>query len=387
MRALASGAQNPRQEDESIDRAVHDTGAEVFEQSAYQAWTASNNSDVLWLVGKAGTGKSTFLLETLRRLQERTAQPPLESMLDLDDEYNDFRSLAQENSNAFPKAIVASYFYNFRDKSGNEVNVASMLQSLLFQILFQENRLFPIFRDTYLKYKTRRLGTSSWAFDDLRAIFSKIINFQDFSLHIDLFVDALDESEQSRLVLELMNEIVASLEEKRVVVKALVACRDIDVLLEVPPEKQIHLESHNSREILAVIEEGVLKIEERLPKFYDKVQMAQNMDKIKDFKTEMYERAQGTMLWVSLALTTVASDLNHGTFTIGRMMKALDDLPSDLEELYAHIILKLKAKGEKTIADIRYWLQWATYAGRSLTVAEFFHAIALPDMQQDPDDF
>ena len=387
MRALAYGAQNPRQGDESIDRAVHNTGSEVFEQPEYQAWTTSETSDILWLVGKAGTGKSTFLLEALRRSQKRTGQLPLEDMLEFDDIFNHSIASTEDKSNAFPGKVVASYFCNFRDKSGHEVNVASMLQSLLFQILFQENRLFPIFRSTYIKYKARRSGTSKWSFDDLRAIFANIIRLQDFSLHIDLFVDALDESEQSRLVFELMSETLAGAEEKSVVVKALVACRDIDLLLEVPPEKQIHLESHNRKEILIIIEQGVLDIEERLPKFYDKTQMAQNVEQLKKFKTEMYDRAQGTILWVSLALSSVASDLQHGTFTIDRMMKALDELPSDLEDLYAHIILKLKAKGEKSIADIKYWLQWAAYAGRTLTVAEFFHAIALPNMQQDPDDF
>ena len=32
-----------------------------------------------------------------------------------------------------------------------------------------------------------------------------IIGFQEFRLHIDLFVDALDETEQSRLVFEFLS--------------------------------------------------------------------------------------------------------------------------------------------------------------------------------------
>lgn len=54
----------------------------------------------------------------------------------------------------------------------------------------------------------------------------------------------------------------------------------------------------------------------------------------------------------------VAGDLKHDTIIIDGMMKVFDELSKDLKDLYAHIILKLRGKVEKSIADIRYWLQW-----------------------------
>ena len=351
----------------------------MFEQPAYHRWAQAEGSDILWLVGKPGTGKSTFLLEALRRSQQRTGQPGLEEMLEFDRTHSNPPQTKQQNKSMPLKKIVASYFYNFRDKGGNEVHVSSMLQSLLFQILYQEARVFPLFQKTFSKYKANGPRLSMWSHDDLRTVFASIINLQDreLPLNIELFIDALDESEQSVLVFRLINGTISAAQEKSVAVKALVACRDMQVLLEIPEDRQIHLEKHNSTEISSLINLGVSNIEKQLTRFYDKVHFARNTIQVERFKAEMSRRAQGTILWVSLALASVASDLSHGVFTIERMMSALDDIPSHLEDLYVYIIEKIKANGERSIADVRRWLQWAGYASCSLTVAEFFHAIAV----------
>ena len=364
------------------------TGEWVITDPCYKAWAESKNSDILWLIGKPGSGKSTLLLKLLKESLRTTSAPSLQRMLDnrTDHEASMQNEQFWEQSSSGERdgggvdlvehKIVASYFYNFRNTS--EVGHGRMLQSMLFQILKQEPRLFPLFRATYIGLRGVGGETSiSWTFDDLTAIFRSITEYKKFRLCIKLFLDAVDESEHSSRVMEILHQQLTGRAESDIIIKAIVARRPLEALHEIPSRRKIELELHNAIDIERLVDNGVEEIWKALEKFSDRVDFIQR--NLGEFENKLKERANGVVLWVSVALTTVLNYVLRGNFTVDSMMKTLDALPSDLEELYAHIICRLGKQKEEDVEVVKHWLHWTANTGRALTVNEFFHAIALPE--------
>lgn len=271
--------------------------------------------------------------------------------------------------------IVTSYFYNFRNKS--EVDNGRMLQSILFQILTQEPRLFPLFRASYLQLRRTRCETSnSWTLDDLTTIFHSITEYKGLRLRIELFLDAVDESKHSPWVMEILRQRSTRPANPDIIIKAIVARRPMEALYKIPTDRKIEMENHNEIDIEKLVNEGVENIGKALEHFTDTLDF---MHKFGEFEKKLKERANGVILWVSVALTTVLNHSVRGDFTVDSMMKMLDALPSDLEELYAHIICRLGEQKEEDVEVVKHKLHWTTNAGRPLTVNEFFHAIALSE--------
>lgn len=272
--------------------------------------------------------------------------------------------------------IVASYFYNFRNES--EVDNERMLQSILFQILTQAPRLFPLFRATYLRLRRVGCETSiSWTFDDLLTIFRSITECKISRLRIELFLDAVDESEHSSRVMEILSQQLTRRAKSDVIIKAIVARRPMETIYNIPSDRKIELELHNAIDIEKVVNEGVEKIEKVLENFIDRVDFIQN--KLGDFERKLIERANGVILWVSVALTTVLNYSVRGEFSVDSMMKTLDALPSDLGKLYAHMLCRLQEQNGGNVEMVKHRLHLAANTGRALTVNEFFHAIAVSE--------
>ena len=330
-----------------------------------------------------------MLLKLLRESLGPTNAPSLQRMLN---KYTDNEALMQndrcrnqspsgerdeERADLVEHKVVASYFYNFRNKSetGNEV----MLQSILFQILAQEPRLFPLLRATYLRLRGVGCETSiSWTLDDLLTIFHSVTECTAFRLRIELFLDAVDESEHSSRVMEIVHRQLTGHAKSNVIIKAIVARRPMETVPNIPSDRKIELELHNAIDIEKLVKEGVEKIEKVLEKnFIDRVDFIQH--RLNDFERKLKERANGVILWVSVALNTVLNYSVRGDFTVHSMMETLDALPSDLEKLYAHIVCRLRERKGKDVEVAKHRLHLTAITGRALTVNEFFHAIALSE--------
>lgn len=344
------------------------TGEEVRSQPAYLAWQASKTSDVLWLVGKMGTGKSTLLKRELQVSQKVNRRPMLQEML------NNTLSSSEQTVDSSDRPIVASYFYSF---SKYEVEAQRMLQSLIFQLLYQERRFFPALRNRWQMSRFEDKPVSTWVVDELLHIFHAILNFQCLQRRIELFIDALDESDESQLVLETLKMIPHRNGQQNIVVKVLAASRHSRGITRLPAARQVILEDHNSDEIKKVIQKSISSIQDLLRGN----RQIQFLERLQEFEAILTRKARNTILWVSLTLSTVHTDLEDANFSIANMMAALEKIPDDLEKLYSVIVDKFRAPDpiftKLRIEDVKYRLQWAAYAKRNLTLAEYFHAVAL----------
>ncbi len=196
----------------------------------YRAWAASGSSDILWLIGKPGSGKSTLLRKLLKEAQQPMDMPSLATMLN---DFTDNGDGDRMRENFVEHKIVASYFYNFRNE--HEKDHRRMLQSLLFQILTQEPLLYPLLRATYLRLRKHRRKTSvHWTVDELISIIHAITEFEVFRLRIEIYLDAVDESEESSYIVGILRQQLTRRTTSAVVIKTIVACRPMESFQKFP---------------------------------------------------------------------------------------------------------------------------------------------------------
>ncbi|KAI9776062.1 MAG: hypothetical protein M1816_005588 [Peltula sp. TS41687] len=386
LRSLAFAAANPRQEDNNIRHSQRNTGEWIFDNPNYLDWTTNKTSDVLWLIGKAGSGKSTLLWKILARSVRQRNHRHLQHMMINSDEAespsqvdenqharSNHESRGEENIVSESK-ITASYFYNFRRDA--EVDHGRMLQSILFQILKQDTRLYPLFRKTYLRLTGdgRVSNLTAWPSEDLMSIFQGIIKFEKFPLRIELFLDAIDEARESWRIIEILRHHLNVINNSDTTIKVIVASRPMDEYNNIPSTRRIVIEDHNDVDINQIIDTGIESIQNCMKTFKDqKIFVLYNVN---DFKAKLKARANRVILWVSLVLKIVQEDLKDNRLTPADMMRALDRLPPTLEELYEDLVNRLK-KCASDLEQTRHSLHWAAFAGRALSVGEFFPAIAL----------
>lgn len=285
------------------------------------------------------------------------------------------------------KSIVASFFYNARSQRTNvEISHAHMLQSMLFQLLKQEEDLFPLFRERYIELK-RELSNKSpnrqttqstqqeWPFDMLLGILRNIIKLKDRSCILYIFVDAMDESKSDGrdLILSLLTR------QDSFQVKTMIASRPIkDLMHEI--DHKIILEDCNSNDITRIVEARVASWMQLI-----------DANEILNYKFNILQKkvihdANGVILWVSLVLGVIQALFDYGPPPPDTLMETLGTLPPDLEDLYVTIINRLSSsENDSDIPKGKQWLEWAAFSARLLDLNEFRDAIAVSELDVDYD--
>lgn len=390
-------AQNPRQN--HVVEAQKDTGDWINEE--YMAWAQNSGSDVLLLLSKAGSGKSTLLLKLLTKTLDDHNLPHLPSLLGEAPGSSiplqpRGTAEAQETAQSVKivdteKIIVTSFFYSF--KLLTDTSHKQMLASLLFQILRQDERLFSLFRTTYISVLERqRHGRSvpenltherSWTFIELKNIFLDLAKFRDFSLRIFVFVDAIDESEDTSLRGEILDLLTCAQfqDSQNVVIKSAIASRHLEFRNKSAIYRnKIILESRNRNDIERVVDAGLRSIKDTIACLDETERSEYNLEK---FRTEILSRGKGVFLWSSLVLKLVESLIRDAVIPPNEMMGKLDTLPDDLEELYKEIVSRLKKRNERDVEKGKQWLKWVSFAERYLDIQEFAEAVTISWLGKD----
>jgi ankyrin repeat protein len=369
----------------------------------------SPNSHLLWIFGKAGSGKSTLLMTILKNLSDRYSSPFLSAMLDKR-QRDPFPSMTEptpiiNTSNGqmlarkSPKPIIASFFYSrtrdFEKQHGR------MLQSVLFQILNQDRGLFRLFSDALSQVPGEEF---QWPVHFLWNIFKSLVELQSPSRVIFLLLDAFDESDriQRNQILGLLTQLSLPKESDRIqrdqilgllpqlsrpeksgglVFKIVLTMRERPNFLQKTIDSEsIVLENYNDTDINYIVklrmesfESAIMKeIDERQRKLYD----------LQKFKTELTNRADGVILWVSLILSLVERLHLTGDIPPAELMGTLDKLPHGLEELYVDIVERLKNELQDDVEKSKKWLKCGSFAERPLTAKEFGEAITILKFDQ-----
>jgi hypothetical protein len=359
LKSLQARASNNRRH--GIDEAKPYTGAWLFNSESYRKWKGSSTSSILSIQGKPGSGKSTLLKQMLNSLllehNLKNAYDAIDNSADslVDVQTDDLQhgTMRWEERLTQSRIVIASYFFHVR---GRETSHSDMLQSMLYQILKQDDRLYPAFRETYRKLRDKQETHIEWAFEDLKSIFRAVACFRDCPDKFYFLIDALDESDLTKVenILTLFHH---DLKGSPRVIKTVLASRplrgfDNDSL------GSIHkiLEKENKADITYFIDSEMdfLLSDPRNP---DEESRKELFESVTGY---LKEYARGVFLWVVLISRELREYARDG-YSPSLLNQKLQKLPKDLEGFYQLIIKRLAGDMDReTKIEAQKTLNWVT---------------------------
>ena len=292
---------------------------------AFGKWLApALSSQVLWLQGLPASGKSIISTSVVEHLRE-------------------------------VGVFCQFFFIRFGDQTKR--SPSAVLRSLAYQIAEQ----VPAFRRKLLAMYDEGLRFER---TDARTIWSKVFVSLLFKMELNRpfywVVDALDESDSPRNLLDIMSEISLS----GTPIRLLVVSRftehlslAFNRLSNSTPLKHKSIEAQ--REDIHMFVHQEMKYLRGSEAFKEKVEK------------EILEKASGNFLWVTFAVTEVLQ-----CYTEDDIERALNDIPSGMEPLYQRMenaVARNPRENDRALA--KRVLTWVACCRRVMTVAELSQAL------------
>ena len=328
----------------ALDERIEGTCAWITRSTPYQSWKNDARSNIFWITGPAGTGKTiicSYLIDTLEMGSLRKAE---------------------EKINAKDQSLVCGFFCMKDDQSRKDAR--AILQGLLLRIFIQRKDVLKKVRDTF--------GSSFQHFERSVDTWWKIFSFatriaQCQTLYV--VIDALDECE-ARSIKKLLDRITEALQEWNEMDSALqrrlkfIVTGDPQLLLS---QKRI-LESSNQYRLniedfsLDMVNDVERVVNKRVDDLVDQLFCtAQQGDKL---KKSLCRHAENSFLWVTVVLNYIEQSL---TFSPGILEQILVNPPKDLSEAYSRYFPYIP---EQSIRPFKKLLHAMVSCSRTLTLEE-----------------
>ncbi|KAF5136431.1 Vegetative incompatibility protein HET-E-1 [Metarhizium anisopliae] len=304
-----------------------------------------NPCQLLWIKGRAGTGKTMLLIGIIRSLEKR----------------QDFRAPG-----------LSCFFCQGTDATLN--NATAALRSLVWMLLVEQPHLISHLRKKY-KDSGAALFRDPNTFFALSEAFQSMLN--DPKLSPVLFVvDALDECDKTKPGLDELIQLISNSISRSDKVKWLLSSRpEIDVLAKL---KKLNGDTRDISENLVELDAQRLAdpvdayITHKLTTL--KGRRGYDASILAEVSNEVRQRAMNTFLWVSLAFKIL--ETAHGRYAVQRI-KAM---PPGLSKLYDHMMTRIENVEEVDPQDCKKVLVCAALAFRPISLSEL---AALSDMPHD----
>lgn len=286
--------------------------------SNFVHWLTQDGANgIYWINGKAGSGKST-LMQFIYNHETTTEQ---------------LRSWAGET----PLTIAGFFFWT--SGSLEQRSQAGLLRSLLYQLCQQHRNLIPVtFPDLWercwaAKTTQERIKISmDWTLPGLISSFKLCLD-QMSNDKIFLIVDGLDEFDGDHAqIIDLFTSIVGSANGK---IKACLSSRPwpvFEAAFESVPKLKLQDLTFND---MSVYVEDKLK-EPRIRRILRKAP-----EEASEFMVEIVQRANGVFLWVTLGVQSLINDIRTND-TVSDLQSLLRQLPTDLDNLFRHLLFDLQ---------------------------------------------
>lgn len=309
-----------------ISEAYQDTFKWVFEDSdekktGFTTWLQSD-SNLYWIAGKAGSGKSTLMkfIDTYERESDGKS------------------SLCRTHLKTWAgeRNLVVASFYFWASGSSMEASQQGLLRTLLYQILQQRPEIIPMVAPFLWEpaclfgFSKTESSTTDWNVKRLRVMLHSAVRIlgASHSSSVCLFVDGLDEFDGDPQTLLVQFKQLIDLPN----VKLCVASRPWLVFEDAfnrKPTLMLQNLTYTDMRHFVVSEfssnEGFKRLQIREPSYAPDL-----MDNITD-------KASGVFLWVKLVVKSLLAGLTFDD-RISDLQRRLDALPADLEKLYVAIL-------------------------------------------------
>ena len=303
--------------------------------SSFPEWL-SGQTGLFWICGNPATGKST-LMHHLAKSED------LQTYL--------------KKGNDISWTIVYHFFFDFGAEKDNRNNFEGFLRSLLYQLV-HKLRDKDVLRDME-RADPSATNKQRWCIRSLQE--GLVIVLKKHSSPICMLLDGLDEYSGDKWdLVKFLNEIANAH------VKLCIASRpspEFNTAFENVPT--IKMQDLNRPGIDMMVN---LTIQHSMAKsgFYDDKDIVRLAD-------EISEKANGMFLWARFAINEIRDGWTEGS-DLESLRKKLDDVPAELEHIYARILSRVKSDQRQEAAHM---LQLVCYAIESLPLQELYVATML----------
>ena len=328
---------DPRNEKSRIERTkgglLADSFRWILDNSEFQRWHGGNQSQLLWIKGDAGKGKTMLMIGVINELQQQAVRSGKSSVTE-----------------------VLSYF--LCQGTDSRLNTATtILRGMIYLLASEQPFLISHLRKKY-DHTGRKLFDDSSAFYGLSDVFRQMV--QDPKLMTAyLVVDALDECEVG--LSQLLDLITWTVSAQRTCVKWIVSSRnryDIEQWLGLgDSHTRLSLESNADHISHAVDVYVDYKVSQLVSLRNDKALQDQ-------VRNKMHQKSDGTFLWVALVIDELRGALRRD------LSQVLSGIPKGLTPLYDRMIEQIQQLEGSYPQVCLLTLATATLAYRPLHILE-----------------
>jgi hypothetical protein len=309
----------------SVARAYAETCSWIFNRPEYLRWRdpdqRKSHRGVLWIKGKAGTGKSTLM----SCLYDRHCQQVRDE-------------------------ITVFFFFNARSPDKLVKSTEGMYRCILYQIV----KHLPQLEERLSHLHLPRSEEGAWPIELLENAFRSVILGLSAEEKITCFVDALDECkiEDVRRAIDRFEDLAETITTKNIHFRICFSSRYYP---------QITMRHHEELK-LDVQQEHMQDIS----RYIDQKLTIPGGSKL-ELSSRIYHRCSGIVLWVVLVVKQLREKNDNGSIRT-QLLATLDAIPEEIEELFAKIV----AEPDDALASI---VRWRLFPLRPLTNKELFFAV------------
>ena len=275
--------------------------------SSFSQWL-TDKQPVFWIQGKPGSGKS-FLMEYLGTTDR------VSKIL---------------NGPLGPQGIRTRFFFDFRADKSIANSLEGLLRSLILQVLKAVPSMEPELR--HFKDKTSIVGNASeWNKRTLQEAFYKALTKTPSRLYI--FADGLDEYSGEMYELLEFFQGLSDRSGKEGRLKICLASRPesvIDLALNAYPG--FRMQDRNFEGIKQYVSRTISGLKA----------VARDKQRLEQLSADIAYSAEGVFLWARFAVFEIINGYAAGE-TSSELKRRLDELPSNMEGIYARIFGRLSA--------------------------------------------
>lgn len=294
LESLASPAMGVRLA--AIEAAERGTCQWLTDHPYYKAWASHRRLEeshgLLWIKGKVGSGKSTIIKHIFL--------------------------------NTPSKACRMGFFFNARGGT-EEQNSYGLFKALLHQVVTNFPHLSTTLIERY-KLKKRQSGKAQvvWSLPELRELLHDVV-LNAGKTPIEIFIDALDECNEGE-IRSIISFFSWCASDAIVHNKVLRICWSSRHYRHVSVEHhfQILVEHMNSADITLWVQRHLAGSDQLL----------------EHFEGQIVAKANGVFLWSVLVVDKIKKLADKG-LPISKIGRVIDDMPSELNELYSNILATL----------------------------------------------
>lgn len=278
--------------------------------SSFPQWLGAVGSGCYWISGKAGSGKSTLM----KYICQDTRMRPL-----LDPWVRGRR------------LITASFFFR---GAGSELQRSQegMLRSLLFKILSEDSHLIAkVMQELYFMAADDASAISPPSLIELLRWFKRLAGMDSRNCYC-ILIDGIDEFDgDPAVVVDLLSSVSQGINGSDSM-KIVVSSRPIPVCVErFSHLPMLRLQDLTKGDIRAYVEGELLpRLERRISEDGDRLALIE----------QIVNKSCGVFIWVILTVRSLLRGLENRD-TVHELRERLEELPSDLSDLYAHMMAKI----------------------------------------------